>query len=81
MSAPYQGETQACTCASPVPTLLEGKIAVVWEGDMVYLDAPCAPVEQITPHSIAALQEAQRVLEDSESLDKVLATSGDHYRD
>lgn len=42
MAAPDDGNTQACTCASPVPTLLEGKMAVVWEGKIVYRDPPCA---------------------------------------
>lgn len=41
MSAPYQGKTQACTCASPGPTLLEGELAAGWEGDVLHLDPPC----------------------------------------
>lgn len=42
---------------------------------------PGGAVGQTTLNSTAALQKAQRVLKVSESLDKVLAISGDHYRD
>lgn len=41
-SAPRQGKAQACTCASPAPALLEGKMTVVRKEDMVYLDPTCS---------------------------------------
>lgn len=42
MSDHYQRKTPVWTCAFFALALLEGKLSVVWEGNTVYLDPPCA---------------------------------------